>query len=216
MRAAQHQHIGTGSDQRQRIRRKQAAGFRAVEITTLDLLDQARARLGDHPHRSAVAVDQPMQLVAGQRRTRGQHADHTGPGGGNGRLHRRLHADERDRVVRAQVFHGRDGCRVAGHHDQLRAGAEQALGDGFRPRDDLVGRLLAVRAMPGIGYVDRRQVRPLRDDLAQHRQPAEAGIEDADRGRFSHERQQPRSGDSRAAGPRSAGRGAASAGQARR
>ena len=207
VRAAEHQHVGPGSNQAAaRIRRQQATGFRAVQITTSR---PVRPSPGQGwvitPHGAAMAVDQSMQLVAGQCRAGRQHADHAALRRRDRRLHGRLHADERapsswragiprqrwSRCCRRR----RSAARPAPIRNSVMTSARSMIWSAD---------LLAVGAVTGIGDVDRRQVRPLRATISRStRQATKAGVEDADRGGLSHGRRcHRRNGDSRAAGRR--------------
>lgn len=100
-----------------------------------------------------------------------------GRGAGAG-LH---HADDRDgqRLLRVRKA-GRRG-RVAGDDDKLHAPAHQPACDLLHEAVDLREAARAVRAAGRIAHVHDGLVRQHLGDLTRHRQPAEAGVEHADR-----------------------------------
>ena len=87
---------------------------------------------------------------------------------------RRLHQPLPQRGQR-----GRRGA-VARHDEQLDPPRQQLLGDLERERLDLLARPRAVRHPRGVGEVDEVLVRQLHEQLVQHREPADPGIEHAD------------------------------------
>ena len=116
--------------------------------------------------------------------------------GGGGRLEARLHAHHRQvRVARPHRLDGGHGGGVAGHHQRLDAAPEQKFRHGQGALDHELLGLVAIRRVAGIGEVQQMLVRQLRADVAQHRQPAHAGIEHADR-RFSRNSRSGRSSHS--------------------
>ena len=70
--------------------------------------------------------------------------------------------------------------RVARGHEQLRAGCEQVVGDLDRERLELLGGPLAVREPGGVAQVHVVLGRQRHEQLVQHRQPADAGVEHGD------------------------------------
>ena len=71
--------------------------------------------------------------------------------------------------------------RVAGDDEQLRVAREQRLGDLEREALELLGRAVAVREARRVAEVEEVLVRELDEQLVQHREPADAGVEDRDR-----------------------------------
>ena len=112
--------------------------------------DAAVAGRGDGPHRAGL-----------------HDAEHV-------HAQRRLHQPLPQRRQR-----GRRGA-VAGDHEQLDPPRQELLGDLERERLDLPPRARAVRHPRGVGEVDEVLVRQLHEQLVQHREPTDPGIEHAD------------------------------------
>lgn len=183
MGAAQNQHVGTGLQQRLHVAAQQGAKLGAGQIAALDMLDQPRAGLGDHLQVARMLLQQVMEFLPAQRGAGGEDSDHAAARGRHRRLHGRLHADERQRIGRAQMLDRGDRRGVAGDDDQLGSGSDQLLGDRHAACPDLRLGLAAIRAVAAVGEIDQLLGRQLAPDLAQHRQAADAGIEYADRRR---------------------------------
>ena len=90
-------------------------------------------------------------------------------------------ADDRDLVAVLQRVERDRGRAVARDDEHLDAAVDEQVGDLERVLQHVVGRLRTVREAAGVAEVERRLVRQQVDERAQHREPAEPGVEDADR-----------------------------------
>ena len=129
-----------------------------------------------------------------QRAGGGEDADDAAARGLGGRLHRRLDADDGQRVVRAQRVRRGRGGGVAGNDQRARTGREQEIADREGAlADERIG-FLAIGEVARIGDVDDVQARHLPAHLAHDREPAHAGIENAHGAMVGHVVRNPRRG----------------------
>ena len=127
--------------------------------------------------------------AAGHRRRRRQQADAAVARRRDG-LHRlgldhaeHVDAERRLRHPLAQRRQRRRRRRVAGDDEQLRAAREQLLGDLQREALELGLRAGRRRGSGPCRQVEEVLVRQLHEQLVQHGEPADAGVEDGDRAR---------------------------------
>jgi len=92
-----------------------------------------------------------------------------------------VHAERGLHQPVAQRRKGRCGRAVAGDDEQLDRAREQFLRHLERECLDLAARARSIRHARGVGEVDEVLVRQLHEQLVQHREAADAGVEHADR-----------------------------------
>ena len=112
-------------------------------------------------------------------------ADHPDAPGAGGRHRatdgRQDHLDDGHVVAFPGIAQAGRRRGVAGDHERLDAAVHQVVADGQRVRADLGDGQRTVRSVGGVADVDDVLVGQLVDDRARDRQPADAGVEDADR-----------------------------------
>ena len=134
VRAAQHDHVhlrlaqGPGELGDVRLQRL------AFEVTLLDEVDEAGARLRDDLDAVRVGADQAREPLGAQGARGGHHADPAAPGAGGRRLHRRLEADHGHAEGLAQRLQGRAAGGVAGDDHHLGRGGLEVAAHGDGPR----------------------------------------------------------------------------------
>ena len=128
-----------------------------------------------------VRLRQQPEALAAQRAGGGHDADAAVAGQRGGRLDARLDADDAPvRVALAQCRGRRRGGGVAGDDEDPRLLRLQELGQPERAVADVGVAAFAVRRVARVGHVEQLGAGQPLPDGPQHRQPAQAGIEDAD------------------------------------
>ncbi|SPC13398.1 hypothetical protein CT19431_60062 [Cupriavidus taiwanensis] len=178
--AAQHQGIGAGVEHRREIGLQALAHGGSVELALFDQRHQSQRRLAQEAAFAVQRCQQPREFRALERIGGRQHAHHLADAGRGGGLQAGFDPDDRHRQALTQQRHGMAGGGIAGDHQRLAALADHPLAGLQRAGFDEVLRFFAVGRVLRVGQVQQRLVRQQGADLAQHRQAAEAGIEDAD------------------------------------
>ncbi len=224
MRAAEHGRLRRRQPRQQRRHMRPRDLARAVEIARLDRLDQPGAGLRLDRHVAGAELQLAREGARGHRRRRREQRHVAQPGMGRRRVvapvapgqmldHRHEHPEHpplgRVEPAHLQVVqrHRRGG--VAGEHHQPAALGEQPPHPRDGQRIDLLRRPPAVGRVGVVAEIDEILLRQPRRHRAQHGQPAEPAVEDADRhGPTARPRTRSRSRDRRS--------GWATAGRSRR
>ena len=165
---------------------QQCPGLRPIEIAGFDALDQPRTGLGEDLYVAGEAVEQGGETRALQSSGGGEDADPTVAGGRRGRLHRRLHGHQLHlRITFAQFRRSRCRRGIAGQYQSLGALLQKEITDPLAAFADVLRALLAVGHMGVVGDVEQRFGWQARTNLTQYAEPADPGIENADRGRLN-------------------------------
>ena len=189
MRAGEHHGVGAAA-----VRIDEAGGDLGLDggiddgrAGELGLGEGGEPRRADQHHIAAGGefADQRAGIFAADGRLRAEHGDALALRLRAGRLDRRHGADEGHGKARAQFGERQRGGGVAGHHHQIgRVVGDRLADDIDDARDQRVFRHVAVGKAGIVGDIDEARVGPRRGDLAEHGEPADAGIEDEDgRGR---------------------------------
>ena len=197
MRAAEHERVDPGVAQRRQVLLGDGEHLGRVGDTGLDELDEPRAGLGEDRE---LRVDLEHVLV-GARADRAGGADHADPAVAR-RRHRGAHRgadhlDDRNVVALARVAQHRRGGGVARDHEHLHALVDERVEDLERVPADVGDRLRTVRRARGVADVEERLARQLRRDRPGDGEPADPGVEDADRRVFHDESSLPAASDPR-------------------
>ena len=168
-------------EQRRRIPLQEIDGARSGEVAGLDLFHEARATLGQHFDTLGVTPHQAREAFAVQRRVRCQHPDHAAARRGGGRLDRGLHPNEgHARKGLAKQIHGVGCGRVARNDDRARVPLlHEKSRDRHRAITNQLWWLGAIGHVRRVGNIHDVLVRQEGAQLAQHGQPANAGVEHA-------------------------------------
>ncbi|MND99821.1 hypothetical protein D3C80_922130 [compost metagenome] len=186
MGTAENQGVRASRQQWLDITGQQLTQLGALQIAVFNQLHQPGTGLGDHFHVRGEAVEQRGELGALQGTGGGQHPDHAGAGCGGGRLDGRLHADDGPiAIVATQVGDAGHRCRVAGQHQGLGALLLKEVGHHAATLLDKCRGFLAIGNIAAIGDVHQCLVGQQTLDLGQYREPADTGVEHANR-RFTH------------------------------
>ncbi len=154
------------------------------------LLDHRReTRAGDARQRRVGRVGVQCAVVGAARDRRGRREQADPPVGAARRGDPRLrldHADHIDAERRrehplAQRRQRGRAERVAGDDQQLCATREQVLGDLERESLQIGGAVLAVGETRGVPEIEEVLMRQLDEQLLEHREAADARVEDRDR-----------------------------------
>jgi hypothetical protein len=180
--AAEDQGVDLGGQQRGQVAAGQVQDLRAGGLAPLHVLDEPGAGLGDQGDvlvglldGLAVAARADRPLGADQAHVAVAGQAHRGP-------HRRLdHLDHRQRVGGPQLVEGGRRGAVAGDHGQLHILGHQQVHDLLGEPPHLGLRPGPVREPGGVAEVDHRLVGQQVDDGPGDGQPANPGVEDADR-----------------------------------
>ena len=150
-----------------------------------------------HERRRGVLVDLDRRVLVlyrrkiGVRTNRCRCRDHPDPpvSGRQGRRHRAGpdNAEDRQVVAPPEIHEGDRRRGVAGDDDRLDVAVGKRVEGLRRESTNLRVRTGPVRCPGVIPEVDRRFVRRSPEDLAEDGQPANPGVEDADRTRIRHQ-----------------------------
>ncbi len=158
-----------------------------VELAGLDQRDEGRRGVLEDLDRRILFLDRVEISVRANRGRGRDHAYPAGPGReGSGHRPRPDHAQDRQVVAPAQVGQGDCGRSVAGDHDRLDVAFGQPLDRLPAEQQDLLVGARSIRRPGVVAEVDRRFGRHPAQDLAEHGQAADAGVEDADGTRVGH------------------------------
>mmetsp|Transcript_42342 Transcript_42342/g.99586 ORF Transcript_42342/g.99586 Transcript_42342/m.99586 type:complete len:322 (-) Transcript_42342:397-1362(-) len=181
VRAAEQGGIDARRQQRRAVPCDQGLQFGAVEVAGLDVINHASTALHRHGMSAGVPLDQGLQPRTGRRRRCRQQADAPIVRRRDSGLDAGLGAHEQPiRPSSPQRLDGMGCRRVAGDHDQVGAALDQMLADREAPGADVLGAAVAVGSVGGVRQVAQAGGGEQRAKFAQHREAADAGIENAD------------------------------------
>jgi hypothetical protein len=121
-----------------------------------------------------------VEFLTGERGLGREHADDAAAGALRRGFHARLHSDDGQGVFGPKGPDRLDRGGIAGDHEDLRAVAEEVVGDLEDALLDDLGTLRAVGAPGGVADVVERGGGDEPVDLTQDRETTDAGIEQAD------------------------------------
>ncbi len=156
-------------------------------VARLDVLDEDRAGRREELDVGAGLDDRSIVGAARDGRLGADQADPIVARGMHGGPNPRVdHPDDRDAVGVRHVGDRRHLDRVAGDHQHLDVAFGQVPRDLERERADLLERPRAVGEPAVVAEVQDRFVRQQVEDGAGDGEPADAGVEDADRPLIAH------------------------------
>ena len=176
VRAAEHDHVGPGVQQRPEAAAHDGLGLGSVEDSGLDELDKAFAGAFHDLDAFGEGVPRVVVFVGFEGAGGGEDAHDAAARAQGALLDRRLHPDEGDVVLGAKRGDGCGGGGVAGDDDDVATLFDEEISDLARPVDDVFAAFLAVGTVGVVGVIDVSFLGEDLDDLPEYGQPARSRV----------------------------------------